>query len=63
VPRLGQFAATEDLGIVAQYTESESGQGAALDKSPQLAAALAAAKSSKCSIVVQSYAFDERCLV
>jgi DNA invertase Pin-like site-specific DNA recombinase len=50
---IAQFAATEDLTIIAEYTEFESGKGAdALDKRPQLAAGLAAARSSKCSIVV-----------
>jgi DNA invertase Pin-like site-specific DNA recombinase len=35
------------------YTEAETGKGAdALDRRPQLAAALAAARKSKCSIVV-----------
>jgi DNA invertase Pin-like site-specific DNA recombinase len=48
-----QFAATERLTIVAEFVEFESGKGAdALDRRPQLAAALAAAKGSKCSVVV-----------
>src|SRR3979490_1191023 len=48
-----RFAATESLTILAEFVEFESGKGAdALDKRPQLAAALAAAKVSKCSVVV-----------
>jgi len=48
-----QFAAAERLTIVAEFVEFESGKGAdALDRRPQLAAALAAAKSSKCCVVV-----------
>src|SRR6202040_2456794 len=39
--------------IVAEFVEFESGKGAdALDRRPQLAAALAAAKAKKCSVVV-----------
>src|SRR3979490_2273078 len=48
-----QFAAAERLTIVAEFVEFESGKGAdALERRPQLAAALAAAKGSKCSVVV-----------
>src|SRR6195256_4554592 len=48
-----QFAAAERLTIVAEFVEFESGKGAdALDRRPQLAAALIAAKASKCSVVV-----------
>ena len=47
------FAAAETLTIVSEFAEFESGKGAdALDRRPRLAAALAAAKASKCSIVV-----------
>jgi DNA invertase Pin-like site-specific DNA recombinase len=39
-------------GVLA-YVEAETGKGAdALDRRPQLAAALAAARSAKCSVVV-----------
>lgn len=39
--------------ITAEYSEFETGKGAdALDRRPQLAAALAAARQAKCSIVV-----------
>ena len=48
-----RFAAAEGLAIVGEYTEAETGKGAdALDRRPQLAAALAAARKAKCSIVV-----------
>jgi DNA invertase Pin-like site-specific DNA recombinase len=48
-----QFAANERLVIAGEYTEYETGKGAdALDRRSQLAAALAAAKALKCSIVV-----------
>src|SRR5712671_4118945 len=48
-----QFAAAERLTIVAEFVEFESGKGAdAIDRRPQLAAALIAAKASKCSVVV-----------
>ena len=48
-----RFANAESLGIAAEFVEFESGKGAdALERRPQLAAALAAAKSSKCSVVV-----------
>src|SRR6266404_9392595 len=45
-----QFVANESLAISAEFVEFESGKGAdALDRRPQLAAALAAAKVAKCS--------------
>jgi DNA invertase Pin-like site-specific DNA recombinase len=48
-----RFAANESLTIAAEYVEAETGKGAdALDRRPQLAAALAAAKAAKCSVVV-----------
>jgi DNA invertase Pin-like site-specific DNA recombinase len=48
-----RFAASESLTVVAEYVEAETGKGAdALDRRPQLAAALAAAKAAKCSVVV-----------
>jgi DNA invertase Pin-like site-specific DNA recombinase len=48
-----RFAEAESLTISAEFVEFESGKGAdALDRRPQLAAALAAAKASKCSVVV-----------
>ena len=48
-----RFAAAESLLITGEYSEFETGKGAdALDRRPQLAAALAAARKEKCSIVV-----------
>ena len=48
-----RFAQAEGLTIISEYTEAETGKGAnALDRRPQLATALAAARKAKCSIVV-----------
>src|SRR3954469_13282514 len=48
-----RFASSESLNISAEFVEFESGKGAdALDRRPQLAAALAAAKAGKCSVIV-----------
>jgi DNA invertase Pin-like site-specific DNA recombinase len=48
-----QFAETENLQIIAEYVEAETGKGVdALDRRPQLAAALAAAKVTKCCVLV-----------
>ena len=48
-----RFAATESLKIAAEYVEAETGKGSdALERRPQLAAALAAAKIARCSVVV-----------
>jgi DNA invertase Pin-like site-specific DNA recombinase len=48
-----RFAETESLSIIAEFVEAETGKGAdALDRRPKLAAALAAAKAAKCSVVV-----------
>ena len=50
---VARFAEAEGLTIIAEYVEAETGKGAdALDRRPQLAAALAAAKSAKCSVLV-----------
>src|SRR5206468_10634316 len=47
------LAESEGLTIVAEFVEIETGKGAdALDRRPQLAAALAAARTAKCSVVV-----------
>ena len=41
------------MQILAEYVDIETGKGAdALDRRPQLAAALAAAKRAKCSVLV-----------
>jgi DNA invertase Pin-like site-specific DNA recombinase len=48
-----RFAAAESFAISAEFVEFESGKGIdALERRPQLAAALAAAKAKKCSVVV-----------
>jgi DNA invertase Pin-like site-specific DNA recombinase len=50
---IASFAATEGVAIIGEYAEVETGKGSdALDRRPQLAAALAAARTAKCSIVV-----------
>jgi DNA invertase Pin-like site-specific DNA recombinase len=50
---IDHFAATEYFNISAEFVEAETGKGSdALDRRPQLAAALAAAKVAKCSVVV-----------
>ena len=48
-----RFAASESLKVHAEYVEAETGKGSdALDRRPQLAAALAAAKAAKSSVIV-----------
>jgi len=48
-----RFAATENIQIIAEYVEAETGKGAdALDRRPQLAAALAAARNAKGCVLV-----------
>jgi DNA invertase Pin-like site-specific DNA recombinase len=48
-----RFAEAERLTIVAEFVEIETGKGAdALDRRPQLAAALATARIAKCSVLV-----------
>src|SRR5665213_4392796 len=50
---IARFAETEGFTILRQFVEVETGKGAdALDRRPQLAAALAAARSAKCPVVV-----------
>jgi DNA invertase Pin-like site-specific DNA recombinase len=50
---IARFAEAEGLTIIREYVEAESGQGAdALDRRPQLVAALTAARTAKCSVVV-----------
>jgi DNA invertase Pin-like site-specific DNA recombinase len=47
------FAAAEGFTITAEFTEVETGKGSdALDKRPQLKAALKAAKKARCEVVV-----------
>jgi len=48
-----RFAEAEGLTIIAEFVEAETGKGAdALDRRPQLAAALAAARTAKCGVLV-----------
>jgi DNA invertase Pin-like site-specific DNA recombinase len=48
-----RFAEAERMTIIAEYVEAETGKGAdALDRRPQLATALTAAKAAKCSVVI-----------
>src|SRR5215208_4859184 len=50
---VARFAEAERIQIIAEYVEAETGKGAdALDRRPQLAAALAAAKAAKCCVLV-----------
>ena len=50
---VARFAETEGIDIIAEHVEVETGKGSdALDRRPQLAAALAFARSSKCPILV-----------
>jgi len=50
---VARFAENEEFERVAEFTEVETGKGSdALDRRPQLAAALAKARTLKCSVVV-----------
>jgi len=50
---LTRFCQAEDIAIIAEYVEVETGKGAdALDRRPQLAAALAVAKAARCPVLV-----------
>lgn len=50
---VARFAEAEGIEIIAEHVEVETGKGSdALDRRPQLAAALALARSSKCPILV-----------
>src|SRR5690242_15545497 len=50
---IARFAEAEGLTVIREFVEAETGKGAdALDRRPQLAAALAAARSAKCSVLV-----------
>jgi DNA invertase Pin-like site-specific DNA recombinase len=50
---VARFAVQEGFLLAAAFTEAESGKGSdALDRRPQLAAALAAARGRKCPIIV-----------
>jgi DNA invertase Pin-like site-specific DNA recombinase len=48
-----RFAEAEGFALTAEFVEAESGKGAdALDRRPQLAAALSAARRAKCPVIV-----------
>jgi DNA invertase Pin-like site-specific DNA recombinase len=48
-----RFAEAEGFELVAEFTEAETGKGAdALDRRPQLAAALADGRTRKCPVIV-----------
>jgi DNA invertase Pin-like site-specific DNA recombinase len=48
-----RFGEAEGIRIIGEFVEAETGKGAdALDRRPQLAAALATARSAKCCVVV-----------
>ena len=50
---VGRFAEAEGITIIREFVEAETGKGAdAIDRRPQLAAALAAARSAKCAVLV-----------
>ena len=50
---VGSFAGVEGFEIVAEFTEVETGKGSdALDRRPQLKAALKAAKKARCEVAV-----------
>jgi DNA invertase Pin-like site-specific DNA recombinase len=48
-----RFAEAEGMTLIGEYVEAETGKGAdALERRPQLAAALSMARSAKCSVIV-----------
>ncbi|MGY2997420.1 MULTISPECIES: recombinase family protein [Mesorhizobium] len=50
---VAHFAEAEGIGIIQEFTEVETGKGSdALDRRPQLAAALALARQAKCPVIV-----------
>jgi DNA invertase Pin-like site-specific DNA recombinase len=50
---LARFAEAERMTLLGEYVEVETGKGMdALDRRPQLAAALVAARAAKCSVIV-----------
>ena len=50
---IGRFAAANGMHVAGEFVEVETGKGAdALDRRPQLAAALKAARKAKCAVVV-----------
>jgi DNA invertase Pin-like site-specific DNA recombinase len=50
---VAQFADAEGYALIAEFTEVETGKGAdALERRPQMAAALIAGKTAKCPVIV-----------
>jgi hypothetical protein len=50
---VARFAEAEGIAVIQEFTEVETGKGAdALDRRPQLTAALALARQAKCPVVV-----------
>ncbi len=50
---MARFAEAQGFTLTAEFVEAESGKGAdALDRRPQLAAALSSARSGKCPVIV-----------
>jgi DNA invertase Pin-like site-specific DNA recombinase len=50
---VARFAEAEQIKVIAEYVEAETGKGAdALDRRSELAAALAAARAAKCPVIV-----------
>jgi DNA invertase Pin-like site-specific DNA recombinase len=50
---VARFAEAEGIAIIREFTEVETGKGAdALDRRPQLTAALALARQDRCPVVV-----------
>jgi len=50
---VARFAEAEEMALLGEYVEVETGKGSdALDRRPQLAAALACARSAKCPVIV-----------
>jgi DNA invertase Pin-like site-specific DNA recombinase len=50
---VARFVATEEFEIIAEFVEVETGKGAdALDRRPQLAAALATGRARRCPVIV-----------
>src|SRR5215204_1384863 len=50
---VARFAESEGITLLSEFTEVETGKGAdALDRRPQLAAALATARQAKCPVLV-----------
>jgi len=50
---VARFAQAEGMAIISEYVEIETGKGAdALDRRPQLAAALTTARAAKCAVLV-----------